>query len=147
VKKGYSARLFNMDPLSISSGIAALLQTTSTVIQYLFDVGDASEGRREVLNEVSCVSGFLFALKELSDRPKWTDSWRATITALSLPNGPLEQFKQSIEYLTLRLGTKGSRKAQRALAWPFQKAEIKEILHKIERQKALFVLALANDHV
>jgi hypothetical protein len=147
VKKSYNAALPNMDPLSISSGIAALLQTTSIVIQYLFEVRGASEGRRELLNEVSCVSGFLFALKELSDRLKWTDSWCTTIIALGEPNGPVEQFKQSIDNLALRLGNEGSRTVQRALAWPFQKAEIKEILHKIERQKALFVLALANDHV
>jgi hypothetical protein len=136
-----------MDPLSISSGIVALLQLTSTVIQYLIDAGDASEDRREVLNEVSCVSGFLFALKELSERAKWTGSWCTTIMALNVPNGPLEQFKRSIEHLASKLGTNGSRKTQRALAWPFQKGEIKEILHTIERQKALFVLALANDHV
>jgi hypothetical protein len=136
-----------MDPLSISCSIAALLQLTSTVIQCLVDVGDASEGRREVLNEISCVSGFLFALKELSDRTEWTGSWRNTTKALGAPGGSLEQFKRSIEHLASKLGTNGSRKAQRALAWPFQKGEIKEILLKIERQKALFVLALANDNV
>lgn len=139
--------MLNIDPLSISSSIAALLQLTSTAIQYLIDVGDASEGRREVLNEVSCVSGYLFALKELSERAKWTGPWCTTIMALSVPNGPLQQFRRSIEQLVSKLGTNSSRKAQRALAWPFQKGEIKEILHKIERQKALFVLALANDHV
>lgn len=136
-----------MDPLSISTSIAAILQLTSTVIQYLIDVRDASEGRREVLNEVSCVSGYLFALKELSERAKWMGPWCTTIMTLGVPNGPLGQFRRSIEDLLSKLETNSSRKAQRALAWPFQKGEIKEILQKIERQKALFVLALAHDHV
>jgi hypothetical protein len=136
-----------MDPLSISSGIAALLQLTSTVIQYLIDAGDASEGRRELLNEVSSVSGFLFVLKELVEQEKGTDSRCTTIRALNVPNGPLEQFKRSIERLASKLGTNGLRNARRVLTWPFQKGEIKEILHTIERQKALFVLALQNDHL
>jgi hypothetical protein len=136
-----------MDPLSISSTITALLQLTSTVIQYLIDVGDAAESRREVLNEISCVSGLLFALRELSERPKGTGSWCTTIEALKLPNGPLEQFKRIIEHLWSKLGNNSSRKVQRALVWPFEKREIKEILHTIERQKSLFVLALENDHV
>lgn len=136
-----------MDPLSISSGIVALLQLTSTVIQYLSDVRGASEGRREVLDEVRCVSGLLLALKELSDRAKWTDSWYTTIEALKVPKGPLEQFRGSIEHLKSKIGSTTSTKIPKALVWPFQKAEIKEILQKIERQKALFVLALTNDHV
>lgn len=136
-----------MDPLSISLGIISLLQLTSTVIQYVVEIGDASEDRRKLLSELSSVSGFLYVLKELSERCKWTDSWYTTIGALNVKDGPLEQFKRNIEHLASMLSTNRSMKAQRVITWPFKKGEIKEILQSIERQKSLFMLALQNDHL
>jgi len=38
------------------------------------------------------------------------------------------------------------RKVGKAIVWPFQKEEIKEILNVIERQKTFFNLTLQNDH-
>ncbi len=122
-----------MDAAGISSVIVALLQLTSSVIRYLIDAGEASEGRREVLNEVISVSGFLYVLKDLEERAKWTDTWCTTLRALNVENGPLKQFKGSMDRLASMLGPNSSRRAQRALAWPFQKREIQEILQTIER--------------
>jgi hypothetical protein len=42
---------------------------------------------------------------------------------------------------------KGWRKVSKAIVWPFQKEEIKEILNVIERQKIFFNLAQQNDHM
>jgi hypothetical protein len=65
-----------------------------------------------------------------------------------MPKGPLEQFKGALEQLASRLEpSKGVKKVGRALTWPFQTEEIKEILSTIERQKSLFDLALQNDHM
>jgi hypothetical protein len=130
--------------MDAASAIVALLQLTSSVIRYLIDVGEASESHREILNEVISVSGFLYVLEE---RAKWTDTWCTTLRALNVENGPLKQFKRSMERLASMLGPNRPRRAQRALAWPFQTREIQEILQTIERQKALFVLALQNDHL
>jgi hypothetical protein len=59
-----------------------------------------------------------------------------TITA---PNGPLEQFKISLERLASKAG--------KALVWPFQKGEVNDVLVAIERQKSCFILAQQNDHM
>lgn len=136
-----------VDPLTITGGIAAILQIASTVIHYLTDTQHASEDRRKLINEIGCVSGFLFVLKELTERAQCTDSWYTSIRHLGVPNGPLEQFKEILKSLERKLQEAGGVKVGRTLAWPLQKREIGDLLQKIERNKALFVLALQNDHL
>ena len=59
-----------------------------------------------------------------------------------MPNGPLEQFKLTLERLLLRVEpVRGIKKAERALKWAFKKAGVKSILASVERQKSLFALA------
>jgi hypothetical protein len=136
------------DPLSISASIIAVLQLSGTVIGYLNDVKGASEDRHRLLNEVTSISGLLYFLKDRAAQSQYGDSWSMTLASLNTPKGPLEQFKSALERLTLKLApVEGWRKAGKALAWPFQKEEIKEILGAIERHKSLFNLALQNDHM
>ena len=97
-----------MDPLSISLQIIALSQVTSTVIQCLIDIGEASGCRKKILNEVSSAAGFLFVLQDLANRSKETESWHATLGALNVPGGPLAQFKISMESLVSIIGNDSS---------------------------------------
>ena len=136
------------DPLSISASIIAVLQLSGTVIQYLNNVKGASEDRQRLLNEVTSISGLLYFLKDRATQSQYGGSWSMTLASLNTPKGPLEQFKSALERLTLKLApVEGWRKAGKALTWPFQKEEIKEILSTIERHKSLFNLALQNDHM
>lgn len=91
------------DPLSISAGIIAVLQLTGTLVQYLNDVRDAPKERLTILVEVSGMSGILFLLKDAAERREWDDTSLATMTLLSEPNGPLDQFKAALEELTVKL--------------------------------------------
>ncbi len=137
-----------MDPLSVSASIAALLQLTGTVVQYLNSVMGASEDRQNILLQISSVSGLLYLLRDLAKRTEGEDSWFKTLNSLSVPEGPLEQFKTVLETLASKLKpVVGWKKAGKAFTWPFQKGEIKDILCTIERQKSLFGLALQNDHM
>ncbi len=136
------------DPLSISGSIIAVLQLSATVIGYLNDVKGASEDRHRLLNEIISISGLLYFLKDRATQTQHGDSWSITLASLNAPKGLLEQFKSALERLTLKLApVEGWRKARKALAWPFQKEEIKEIMGAIERHKSLLHLALQNDHV
>jgi hypothetical protein len=149
-KKFQDAKSPNMDPLSISLQIIALSQVTSTVIQCLLDIGEASGCRKKILNEISSAAGFLFVLQDLANRSKETESWHATLGALNVPGGPLAQFKISMESLVSIIGNDSSsdlKRAQNALAWPFRRGQINEILQAIERQKLTFALALHNYHL
>lgn len=138
-----------MDPLSISASITALLQITSTVIQYLNSVKGASEDRRRLVSELASVSGILFILQDQADGAKQGDQWSSTLQSLSVPEGPLAQFRGALERLSSKFAPPATRlkKLGHAIVWPFQKEEIKEILGSIERQKALFNLARQNDHM
>lgn len=91
------------DPLSISSSIIAILQLTGTVVAYLNDVRGASEDRQQLLVEVSSVSGFLYILKDLTERTQWNDISLSTMSSLSVRNGPLDQFKSALQELATKL--------------------------------------------
>lgn len=137
-----------MDPLSISASVAALLALTGTVVQYLKDVKGSSKDSEKLLLEVRSVSRVLYLLKELLDHAEEDELSFRTIKSLSAPKGPVEQFKASLEVLAFKLKpVSGWKKAGKALTWPFQKEEIKNILCTVERQKTLFGLALENDHM
>lgn len=138
-----------MDPLSISASITALLGLTSTVIQYLNGVKGASEDRRRILSELASINGILFILQDQADQAKHDDQWSSTLQSLSVPEGPLDQFRRALERLSSKLAppATGLKKLGKAIIWPFQKEEVKEILSSIERQKALFNLARQNDHM
>ena len=138
------------DPLSITASIVALLQLTQQAIQYVIDVKDAGGDRNRILTEITSAHGFLFLLQDKTKKsePQWDNTFYKTMTALSAPNGPLEQFKHALERLASKLRPReGLKKFGKALSWPFEKREIKDILDTIERQKSLFSLALENDHM
>ena len=137
-----------MDPLSISASISAVLQLTGTVIQYLNSVKGAPKDRQKLLSELCNVSSMLYVLEDQASQEKQGDAWSSTLLSLNGPNGPIKQFKTSLERLEKKLRpVEGLRKIVNAIAWPFQKEEITEIINAIERQKTLFILALQNDHM
>lgn len=136
------------DPLSISASIIAILELTGTVVQYVNDVKDASAERLRIRDQISSTSFLLYMLKDLIQQAHSSEPWLSRVQSLGVPKGPLEQFKSALEQLALRLAPpKGLKGIGKALTWPFQREEIKEILITIERQKSLFDLALQNDHM
>ncbi|KAI9857983.1 MAG: hypothetical protein M1813_007953 [Trichoglossum hirsutum] len=134
-----------MDPLSISASIAALLQVSTGAIRFLRDVKDAPDDVRRLMVEVSSTRGLLMTLLDLVESG---EAGLDTVYSLSAPNGPLKQCRSTLDSLTeVFTPAMGLGKARKALAWPFQKGEVREVLCAIERQKTLFSLALHNDHV
>src|ERR1700722_16235045 len=136
------------DPPSISASITAVLRLTSTIVQYLNDVKDASEECMRIRDEITSASFLLYMLNDHAEQARLGEACLSTVRSLSVPRGPLEQFKRALEQLESRLAPlKGLKKIGKALTWPFQREEIKDILSTIERQKSLFDLALQNDHM
>jgi hypothetical protein len=98
--------LFEMDPLSLTASITALLGTTAQIIQYLNDVKDASKEKRSLASEAASLLGFLTDLKYRAEEAEQTrDPWYTGIRVLRGENGPLEQFRNSLEELTTKLTT------------------------------------------
>ncbi len=132
----------------VAASIIAVIEMTGTITQYLASVKGASKERQTILKELSNVTGILFVLKDQADEAEHDDSWNTTLRALDVPNGPLEQFKAALESLAAKLApVDGMKKFRKSLKWPFEEKEIKDILNRIERQKALLNLARQNDHL
>lgn len=137
------------DPLSVTASIVALLEFSAKVIGYLNDVKNGSADRGKVLSEIASVNCMLYSLQEKAHEDKQNDAWSSTFHSLNVPNGPLDQIRTALESLSTKLAPPSTplRKVRKAITWPFQKGEIKEILERIERAKGLLNLARQNDHM
>lgn len=71
------------------------------------------------------------------------EAWYASIKSLSVPNGPLDQYKVALEQLEQRI----SGKTASVLLWRFRKEEIAELLARMESLKSLIQIALQMDHL
>lgn len=133
------------DPLGTAASIITVVQLAATVVRYLKDVRDAGKDRNTLLVEISSVTGLLSNLKDLAEVD---ETYSNMLKTLNVPNGPLGQFKAAIEKLSRDLApVSGLKEVGKAFAWPLKKAETKGIIDSIERQKALFSLALQCDHL
>ena len=136
------------DPLSITAGIIAVLQLSTKVVQYLNDVKDAPAERQRVLIEVITISGFLHTLNDLVKNMQPDDIAASALRSLNVPDGPLEQIRSALERLVSKLKpARGLKKVSKTLTWTLDKADVTNILNRIERQKALLLLAMQNDHM
>lgn len=133
------------EPLSIAASILTILHISGTVVQYLSSAQDGSDDRQRIINDVLNGCGILSILKARSEGDQ---KYSASIKSLGLPNGPLDQYKANLGCLASKLTPKGgTRHRGKTLTWPFQKGEVKDILDSLERQKAVFALALQDDHM
>ena len=137
------------DPLSVTASIVGLIDFSAKVIGYLNDVKNASADRAKVLSEIASVNCMLCSLQKKADEDKYNDAWSSTFQSLNLPKGPLDQIRTALESLSTKLAPPSTslRRVRKAITWSFQKGEIKEIIERIERAKALLGLALQNDHM
>jgi hypothetical protein len=140
-----------MDPLSLTASIIAILQLTSTVINYLNDVKNASKDQARCATEASNVYCLLTNLKyRLEEEKSENASWHTAVRLLNVTNGPLDQYWSALEQLqskVTRASASGLQKAVRALVWKFSKDEVDDILSRIERLKSLTQIALEMDHL
>jgi hypothetical protein len=135
-------------PLRVSASIAAVLSTTSTVVQYINDVRQGLPERLRLRDEISSASFMLYLLKDRACHGESDPAWLSTLSALCSPNGPMDHFRTALESLASKLEPRtGMSKVGQSILWPFRKEEIVSLLSMIERQKLYFELALQNDHM
>ena len=137
-----------MDPLSVSASIVALLQLSSTVINYLSDVKGGPKDLQSIRLEISSILSLLITLQDQADQATAGDACSPTLRSLNVPNGPFQQFHSVLERLASRLApVEGWKKVGKAFKWPFEKEEMHDILNTIERLKTLLSLARQHDHI
>ena len=89
-----------MDPLSVTAGIIAVLQLTSTVASYISDARNANAEQQKVAIEASNLSSLLTRLRfrvEEAENSQSDDPWFNQVKRLGIENGPLEQLKNILE--------------------------------------------------
>ena len=137
-----------MDPLSVSASIVALLQLSSTVINYLSDVKGGPKELQRIRLEISSILSLLITLQDQADQATAGDACSSTLRSLNVPNGPFQQFHSALERLASRLApVEGWEKVGKAFKWPFEKEEMRDILNIVERLKTFLTLARQNDHI
>jgi hypothetical protein len=134
------------DPLSITASIIAVLQLTNAAVSFLKDIKGGSEDRVRLRDEIWSTISLLEMLKYRVEEAETGDRHSLRDQKLSLA-GPLNQLKHLLEKLVSKLApaNRVERTIQKIM-WPFDKNELKEILLTIERQKALFSLAIQDYH-
>ena len=137
-----------MDPLSITASIIAVLQITKEVVSYAKETRDAPEGLKKVYEEARSLVILLHELKDLVAEQNSHNAWLRTTFGLAVRDGPLDQYKKSLEILVPKTtSSHGLRKIGQVLAWKFSKEEVMAVLSQIERIKSLVQIALEMDHM
>ena len=137
-----------MDPVSFAASLAALIQLSTKVAQYLKEVKSGSEDRIRLRDELRGTNCLLEMLQDRMDDAEFLKKDLASIGSLDVPGGPLEQLTKALEQLERKLvPSHRLKQISKALLWPFSKEELNEIVSTIERQKTAFNLAITNDNM
>jgi len=137
--------------VGLAASIASLVELAFKVVGYFNAVkgGEGEKGR--LRDEISSASFLLLMLKDRTSPNSPNAPSLQTMTALASRHGPLNQFKECLELVADKIaGCNGEgllRSAVTSMSWPFKKSEITQLLASLERQKALFNLALQDDHL
>jgi hypothetical protein len=135
-----------MDPLSTTASIVAIIQLSSTVINYVNGAAGATTERKRLRNEVRSCETILQRLQDEAGDSEEGKMWSETIKALEAPGAPLYRLGIALSVVIAKLEPKkGLKKALSALKWPFDEKEVGKVISTIEREKTLLVLALTND--
>lgn len=139
-----------MEALGVVATISSLVEVTAKVFglcqEYYSAVKGAREEIRRLSDEVMSLQDILINLAELDE----TSVKLSTLNTLNQPHGPIQECQARLNGLLERLNP-GQGKNQmkrfglRALSWPFNRKDVDETVRFIERQKALFNLALTAD--
>jgi hypothetical protein len=137
-----------MDGLSVAASIIAVLQLNSQVITYLNDVKDAPKECGKCLVEISNSNTLLLKLNLLLNESSSNKSWYDQVQALVVKDGPLEQYKLSLQHLLAKVSPANKmRRLANTLIWTFVKEDVADILARMERLKSLVSIALEMDHL
>lgn len=138
-----------MDGISDAASLAALVELSATIIDYVRKVIDAPIQRKKLLAALIQARGLLSTLVELKNE-LGDEDWSYSIQSLSTPNGPLLTFRELLENMTEKLGIKPGGRITTAfnrLRWPFDQTNLENMISSLEKLKSHFLLAMTNDHI
>lgn len=149
-----------MDPLSLSCNVVAVLTVTSKLLTTGYSYGNAvkdfPESLRELVGELSTLSGILHALMAVMELPENSSAVAATrpdpSTIARAMTVPLEDCRKMLVNMVadLKVYQKSEsrvKKVIKRLSWPLKESETKAWVEKIGRYKSTFTLGLSADEL
>jgi hypothetical protein len=134
------------DPLSTTASIIAIIQLSSTVVEYINGARGATKERKGLRDGVRACEFVLQQLKDDADDTEEGKAWSETVRALEGTDAPLGRLWVALNVIKAKLEPKiGLEKVLTSLKWPFSEKEVEKIISAIEREKILLQLALTND--
>lgn len=139
-----------MDPVTATGlivSVSQLFEYTGKIVKYVNNVRNAPAERNEITKECVSLLGQLNDLKSRAETTDPTDPWFDGVRKLACGDGPLEQFKESLEKLAKALKpAKGAKKYGKMILWPLSKQETQTALSHIHRLQTLIAAVLTQDH-
>lgn len=136
-----------MDGVSAAASIIAIIQLTTSLVDYIGTVKNASKEQKQLKDEAASAYGVLFRVYLQVQKANGDEAWYETVRQLLTPSGAFGQYLLALE----RLGdvakdrkTLGGRVVN-ALSWKFRKDDVEQVLKSIDRVKSSANLALSND--
>ncbi|KAJ7591924.1 ankyrin repeat-containing domain protein [Mycena floridula] len=139
-----------MDAVSLTASIIALAQGAQAIFEYVKDVCDGPSTRTELLTSLAPLSSLLSSLQLQFQYTTQNPPWTNAVILLGQQDGPFAQLSVIIEKIRNKLEVSpGSqtKKLLKTLTWSLDKADVMELLVRVERVKSLVMLAIQNDHV
>jgi hypothetical protein len=141
-----------MDGVTTAATIITVIQISQQVFslckEYFLAVKDAREDIQRLSDEVTALHDILKNVEDLATSP--SVATLSTLMLLRRPDGPVEQCLRELKRLEVKLDPghgqdRMKRLGLRALKWPLSGKDVDKTLSVMERQKALFNLALTAD--
>ncbi|KAJ7591860.1 ankyrin repeat-containing domain protein [Mycena floridula] len=139
-----------MDAVSLTASIIALAQGAQAIFEYVKDVCDGPSTRTELLTSLAPLSNLLSLLQVQFQSTTQNPPWTNAVISLGQQDGPFAQLSVIIEKIRNKLEVSSggqSKKLLKTLTWSLDKADVTELLVRVERVKSLVMLAIQNDHV
>ncbi|KAJ7588934.1 hypothetical protein C8J56DRAFT_940343 [Mycena floridula] len=140
-----------MDPVGFASSILSLIDTAKKIADYVKDIKDGPKERTELNKAVTAIVKLLDLLKDQFEETPTDDLCFSAARQMAEEDGTFGQLRVLLEKLEKKLRPadgKVSRAWQTVVTWPLlDKADVTDLLLKVERLKTLIGLALQGDHI
>ena len=140
------------DPLSIASGITAVLtvtvQVVSTCYKYNRAVNDASTDIEKLLHELTSLIGVLTAVQAIVDQNPDEDS--SSTNHFNSLKESLDDCKKSLDEVEIKLkkaypdSKPRLARSAKLLIWPLKKTETLALVQRLESHKTTFLCAMTT---
>lgn len=98
-----------MDPLSITASIITVLQLTTNLTTHINGLKNATSEQKRVAIEASYLYGLLTSLRFRIEEAKSNDPWFNQVRLLGTEDGPLDQFRRTLEKIPGKINVSGER--------------------------------------